>query len=223
MKKPAAESESSTKVDDQALHRVYNLTRKISTQLLLLSDSPEAAQCSDLYKQPETSILSYIQKLSANSTSQILDKLESMAPIIETSTKQCDELRELIKAQQGIVFDTLEEEKSTQENLLSGLELQRKALATMHENHLDILLLHSYQDLVSQATIRAVAAVDIIKQDLGLVETTLEAMQDIEGLNHELAVATADNTNADSDQNLMADQLGQADVDSIFASIRQNG
>jgi hypothetical protein len=30
-------------------------------------------------------------------------------------------------------------------------------------------------------------------------------------------------TNADSDQNLMADQLGQADVDSIFASIRQNG
>ncbi len=207
---------------ENELHKVDELLGNISSQLKLLNDSTLSELHADLDKQPESNLLSYVKQLTASSTSQILDKLESLAPMIESSTLQCEELQEIIKTQPIMTLDSLEEHQSTEEKLLEGLGAQREALATLHEIHSDILMLQSFQDLVSQATIRAVDAVDVIRLDLNRVKTTLDLIQGIDDEEHPSLASESDSSAEDIKPKTLGNQLGQNDVDSLFALIREN-
>lgn len=205
---------------NKELYQVDQLIRNISSQLKLLNDSPLSEIHVDLYKQPENNLLSYVKQLTATSTSQILDKLESLTPMIETSTEQCDELQEIVKNQPLTMLDSLDTEKSTEEKLLEGLGSQREALVTLHEIHSDILLLHSFQDLVSQATIRAADAVDVIRHDLNRVKATLNSLQGTEAEDNLSSDSESETSDQELDHSALGAQLSQHDVDSLFASIR---
>jgi hypothetical protein len=111
-------------------------------------------------------------------------------------------------------IDSLYEHKSTEEKLLEGLGSQCEALVTVHEMHSDILILHSSQDLVSLATIRAV---DIFKLDFDRVKTSLDLMYGLEESANSTFAPHSDSNDEKLDSIGLGRQMAQNDVDSLFA------
>jgi hypothetical protein len=80
--------------------------------------------------------------------------------------------------------------------------------------HSDILILHSSQDLVSLATIRAV---DIFKLDFDRVKTSLDLMYGLEESANSTFAPHSDSNDEKLDSIGLGRQMAQNDVDSLFA------
>ncbi len=160
------------------LKRADELIAKINARLMLLSDNTMSQPTDKLSIKPKTNLLAYVKQLTTNSSAQIADKLQTLKPVIDSSSRHCEALSVLVSTQPILMLDSLETDETTESKLLAGLGSQHQALTNLDRIHSDILSLHSFQDLVSQATIEAANAVDLIKQDLEDVKTVLNSLHE---------------------------------------------
>lgn len=163
----------------------------------------------DLYKQPESNLLAYVRQLTASATSNVLDILESLPVIMDEARDKNLKL-----------LETLGEDQSSDKisgriaEISDHLTKQNEMMHSISMAHGDILSLHSFQDLASQAVIRAESFADEIKHEL---EDAHQSLLVIRGLDKDdKSTLSPANAEAASD----CSQLDQSDVDSLFASIK---
>ena len=129
---------------------------------------------------PTLKLLEHGRHFAANSTSQVLEKLEALTPLVETSSLHWRELSDIVRNQPIMMLDSLDSELTIEDKLLQGLHTQRQTLDTLQEVHRDIQTLHALQGLVSQVAVKTVNAADQIKHDRHETKAVLESLHDLE-------------------------------------------
>lgn len=164
----------------------------------------------DLYKQPESSLLDYVKQLTASATANVLDVLESLPLTLETAKNENLSLLEKLnsdhEASKSITISLSE--------LTEHLSSQNKVIDSISLAHSNILSMQSFQDLTSQAVIRAESFVGEIKQEMENAHKSVFSFSELEKNTRESQPALQAEAALDD-----TSQLDQADVDSLFASI----
>ncbi|MFK7863778.1 MAG: protein phosphatase CheZ [Pseudohongiellaceae bacterium] len=165
----------------------------------------------DLFKQPESNLLSYVKQLTACATANVLDILEGLPTAVDNAKNSNQEILKKL-TEHG---KPPKEFAAVVQELQEHLNSQNRMLQFMSAAHSDILSLHSFQDLASQAVIRAESYVGDIKNELEDAHKGLFALRDPKD-------ASVEPRSTAVPQQLMenAAQMNQSDVDSLFASLK---
>lgn len=163
----------------------------------------------DLYKQPESNLLAYVRQLTAAATANVLDILESLPEIMNEARARNIELLETLDKQQSATGKL----EGTMAEISDHLTQQNEMMRSVALAHGDILSLHSFQDLASQAVIRAEGFAGEIKEELEDAHRNLLAIRGLEKIPNAVIQSSKEESPGDSSQ------LDQSDVDSLFNSV----
>lgn len=195
---------------DSRLNELHHSLTSASSKLNELHEPSAEINNSDMYKQPESNLLSYVRVLTASATSNVLDVLESLPLVLDKAKSENAQLLKSI-AQNS---DSANTGDGLSKQVTDHLQTQNNVLDALSEAHSHILNLHSFQDLTSQAVIRAEAMTQEAKSAIADAQGTLH---EISGLDEHLAKASVATDNPDAVTS--NSQLDQSDVDSLFSSM----
>lgn len=195
---------------DSKLNDLHQNLTSASSKLNELHQPSAEINNSDMYKQPESNLLSYVRVLTASATSNVLDVLESLPLVLDKAKSENAQLLNSIAMNSASANsgDDLNKE------ITDHLQTQNDVLDALSEAHSHILNLHSFQDLTSQAVIRAEAITQEAKSSIADAQDTLHT---ISGLDEHSAKSSAEKD--DPDAATGNSQLDQSDVDSLFSSM----
>lgn len=195
---------------DNKLDELHQKLTNASSTLSELHQPAAEINNADMYKQPESNLLSYVRVLTASATSNVLDVLESL-PLVLNKAKT--ENAQLLKSIDTNSASTKHSDDLNQE-ITDHLQTQNDVLDALSDAHSHILNLHSFQDLTSQAVIRAEAMTLEAKAAIADAQNILHT---ISGLDEHKAEAAEETHTADTITG--NSQLDQSDVDSLFSAM----
>lgn len=144
---------------DYRLNELYQSLARASSRLDKLYKPSIKTRNSDLYKQPESNLLSYVRVLTSSATSKVLDALESLSLVLSKAKSEDAQLLKSISINSNLA----KTDAGLSKEVTDHLRIQNDVLDALSEAHSRILGLHSFQDLTSQAVIQTEAMVQEAK------------------------------------------------------------
>lgn len=144
------------------LNELHHILTSASSKLDKLHHPSAEFNSADMYKQPESNLLSYVRVLTTSATSNVLDVLESLPLVLEKAKSENTQLLESI----AMHSDSTNTGDGLNKPATDHLQAQNDLLDALSESHSHILNLHSFQDLTSQVVIRAEAMTQEAKSAL---------------------------------------------------------